>query len=311
MGQVDFRTYHIAKLYYIDHKKQNDIAQMLGISNMLVSRILKKAEAEKIVVFQVQSPNRLDWEAGNRIKQKYPHLKECFVVQVDPHEDGRTRLASVAADYIGDLFEDGTNIGVSWGQTLCKLARILRGGYYPNMHVLQMSGGFLCDSDVMMMPANIIQRISERMQGKAMYLNAPLFAPTADVAHTLRQDALFQCILDRASNMHISLYGVSRLNKNNTMKQVGALNEEDLCELESKGAIGDIMGCFIDAEGKLVEWAKKDCYMGVSLETAAQATHAICLAGETDKAPVMHLAMEKGFCNTAIISDQLAQILLK
>lgn len=62
----EFRIYHVAKLYYIDHMKQNDIAEMLSISPMLVSRILKRAEQEGIVTFQVRSPNQLDcsWARG-------------------------------------------------------------------------------------------------------------------------------------------------------------------------------------------------------------------------------------------------------
>lgn len=310
MAQTDFRTYYIAKLYYIDHIKQNDIAQRLGLSNMLVSRILKKAEAEGIVSFQVRSPNQLDWAMGYQIKQRYPALKEALVVQLDANEDARHRIATVAAEYIGDLLCDGVNIGVSWGQTICEIARVMRGGSYPNTNVLQMSGGFLCETDGMMMPSNIIQLISNRLQCKAVFLNAPLLVSSGDVSAMLRTDPLYQHIQDMAQHMHIALYGLSALGHTATMAQVGALSQEDIDELRSLGAIGDIMGYFIDEAGNMVNWSKQDCYMGVPVEVTAKATNAICVAGEPEKAAVLRRVVEKKLCNTLIITDTLAESLL-
>ncbi len=310
MSQTDFRTYYIAKLYYIDRMKQNDIAEMLNISNMLVSRALKKAEAEKIVVFQVRSPNQLDWDMGYRVKNKYPALKEALVVHLDAGENARHRIATVAAEYIGGLITDGCNIGISWGQTICEFAKVLQGGSYPGVNVLQMSGGFLYETNAMMMPSNLIQLISNRLQCKALFLNAPLFVPSEELSAMLRKDPLYQHVQEMAGHMHIALYGLSALGQGATMTQVGALQPEDIEELRNLGAIGDIMGYFLDKDGNMVNWSKKDCYMGVPVEVAARAINAICVAGEADKAPVLRRVLEKQLCNTVIITDDLAEQLL-
>ena len=49
--EKDFRLYLVAKMYYVEHMRQNDIAKAMGISNMMVSRLLKRAEEEDVVTF--------------------------------------------------------------------------------------------------------------------------------------------------------------------------------------------------------------------------------------------------------------------
>ena len=40
----DTRLYLVAKMYYIDQMKQNEIADVLQIQSMAVSRLLRRAE---------------------------------------------------------------------------------------------------------------------------------------------------------------------------------------------------------------------------------------------------------------------------
>ena len=49
--------FRVAELYYIDEFKQEKIARRLNISKYKVSRVLKKAKEESIVIIQVIKPN--------------------------------------------------------------------------------------------------------------------------------------------------------------------------------------------------------------------------------------------------------------
>ncbi len=306
----DFRLYHVAKLYYIDHVKQTEIAEMLGISNMLVSRILKRAETERIVTFQVKSPDKLNWETGNLVKKKYPMLKEALVVQLEQKENSRQQIGRVAAEYVANLMTENSILGVSWGRTICEFAKSLHGTSFPGAKVIQMSGGFLYENDMMMMPSNLVKLVSDRLQCEPVFLNAPLYVPTEETRRVLMQDPICQYVQRLAAKCHITIYGLSSLSESATTMHVGVLTQEDISELQEKGAIGDVMGFFIDANGELVDWSKKDCNIGVHLDVVAAAPHAVCLAGEEEKAAVLKKAIEKRYCNTIIISGSVAELLL-
>jgi deoxyribonucleoside regulator len=307
----DFRLFHVAKLYYIDHVKQTEIAEMLGISKMLVSRILKRAEEEKIVTFQVKSPEMLDWDAGIKIKKKFPMLKEALVVQVNPMDNGRQRIGRVAAEYVSSILTQQSILGISWGRTICEFAKAMHGLSFPKVKIVQISGGFLYENDMMMMPSNLVRLVSERLQGEPIFLNAPLYVPNQETRQVLMRDPMCLYIRRLIEQCQITVYGVSSINDTSTTMQVGVLNREDITELHTKGAIGDVMGFYIDKDGELLDWSKKDCIVSMSLDMVSNATHAICLANEIEKADVLKKAIEKKYCNTIILSGSLAELLLK
>ena len=309
--EKDFRLYLIAKMHYVDHMKQNDIAQTMGMSNMMVSRMIKRAEEEGIVTFHVHAPNKINWELGKKVKDRFPNLKEVLVVMPDADEDPRQIVAEAAAEYVQGLVENGNTIGLSWGRTILEFVNALRAPGVPGLKILQMSGGFLCEKNFEMMPANLVKIASEHLHANPCFLSAPMFVTSAEVRQSLMMDPLLQYLDDMFSSMDISIYGLSELDQATSMKEVGIVSESDIEELKAKGAVGDVMGCFLDAKGQIVEWSKTPCYMGASLQTVSKAPHAICLATGAHKSHIMKLAMEHNYCNTAIISYDLAYELLQ
>ena len=92
----DYRTYHIAKLYYVDGYKQSEIADMMHISTMMVSRVLKKAEAEGVVTIQVHAPNNMDVETAGALTKKNALLREAVVVRME-EGDAHHKIGMAAA----------------------------------------------------------------------------------------------------------------------------------------------------------------------------------------------------------------------
>lgn len=308
---TDYRTYHVAKLYYIDGYKQNEIAEMLHISTMLVSRLLKKAEEEKIVVIQVHAPNNNDAKMAGELRKKYPHLREATVVKMDPGVDRRQQLGQAAAQYVESIIHDDCTIGISWGKTLFSLVNSLHPTTSKNIRVLQLSGGFLFRSNHLMMPSNLLQLASERLRCEAIYLNTPIYVASKEVSHSLREDPYIRYALEESQNSEINLMGVSRLGEQSTMSLVSIIDETDLGELRFLGAIGDIMGEFVDSDGNVVTWSKSDCYMGAKIEKLHPQAYNICIAGEEEKAILVDLAIKKKYVNTLIVSQEVAQKMLK
>ena len=162
-----------------------------------------------------------------------------------------------------------------------------------------------------MMPSNMVKMASERLHAIPLFLNAPMFVASAEIKQSLMADPLLQYLNAQFDKMQISVYGISNIDQATTMKEVGILNKADIDELKKKGAVGDVMGYFLNGHGDVVEWSKTPCYMGASLETVSKAPNAVCLASGADQAGIRRLAVTRHFGNPLVISHDLACELLE
>lgn len=308
---TEYRMYHVAKLHYIDGLKQNEIAKMLNLSTMLVSRLLKKAEQEQIVTIHVRALGNQDLEAARLLRKRYPYLKEAIVVKVDEAVDTRKQIGQAAAQYLGDLVHDDMIIGLSWGKTLQEMAQSLSPTACQGVQVLQLSGGFLMGSDYLMMPSNLVKLASERLHSDAVFLNAPMFVASEEMCSMLVQEPAIHHALALSRESKINVMGVSCLNVSSTMSKVAIINQEDIDELRSLGAIGDVMGEFIDKNGEFVEWSKRRRCIGATVSNLSPDAYNICVAGELEKALIVDLSVRKRYVNTLVVSSALAREILK
>lgn len=305
----DYLLSAIAKLYYIDKVKQNEIAKRFNITSMTVSRYLKEAESKEIVTFHVKSPWNIDMEKGNQIMKKY-NLRDCIVVKIKENESISTTLGNFLANYVSARITDETTIGFSWGHTISKFVEAFPMLEVKNCNLLQLTGMFV-SSDYSVTPQNIISQISNKVSGRIYMTNAPLYVKTKDVRDQLIHDATNEQLWEFAKKSDINIIGVSGMDETASTIKRGTISAEDANELRSIGSIGDVAGTYIDNNGKIVDWSKSDCYTGVPLELISEAKNVICVAGEIQKANVIRKAAEQKYFNTLVTSDIVAQELLK
>lgn len=106
-----------------------------------------------------------------------------------------------------------------------------------------------------MMPSNLVKLASERLHSAAIFLNAPMFVPSDEICQMLVREPSIKYALELSRRSHINVMGVSCLSDASTMSKVEIINPQDLEELRALGAIGDVMGEFIDKNGEFVEWS--------------------------------------------------------
>jgi deoxyribonucleoside regulator len=307
--ESNFLLAEIAKLYYIDKVKQKEIADRFQITPMYVSRLLKKAEKEIIQIY-IKMPVSLDLEAGRTVKQKYK-LSECITLVNDNNENMRSKISKYLADYITNCIGDNSIIGLSWGQTILEFAKSLPFSNHNSCEVFQLSGGFLSESDYMINPSNLVKIVSEKLNCISWFLNAPFFIGNEEMKNQLLSDPNNRHFQELAGKSNFNIIGLSKLSRESTIFKVGVLQNSDIEELSSKGAIGDVAGFFIDKSGKEVEWSKSSLYIGASLSVISKAQNVICIAGEIDKVDVLRAALREKYFNILITSQEIAHKLIK
>src|SRR4030088_752806 len=133
----------IARLYYDRGLKQNQIAEQLEISQATISRLLKRAEEEKIVRVSIRVPVGAYPELEDEIEQIFG-VKEVVVVDCLSEDDQVLRdVGAAAAFYLETTLKPKEVIGISsWSSTLLAMVDAMQP--FPKgfeAEVIQILGG--------------------------------------------------------------------------------------------------------------------------------------------------------------------------
>src|ERR1700722_18435826 len=141
----DFRLItQIARLYHEERLSQTEIANKLGISQVTVSRFLKKAEEYHIVRTTVISPVGGFLELEELLERKFG-LRQVLIAEAsrDSEEAIPTAIGSTGAHFLETTVRSGEVIGVSDGRDyLLSMVQQMRPMWkIQNCKAVQMVGG--------------------------------------------------------------------------------------------------------------------------------------------------------------------------
>ena len=299
----------VAKKYYIDKIKQNEIARFFNVSTMMVSRLLKEAETRGIVTFHVKTPWQMDAELGRAVIEKYG-LQDCYVFNLQENEELSMKLGFLLADYFNQILpRKNAVVGVSWGNTISKFVEALPYIKVENLSLVQLTGSFPYNES-MVTPTEMLNRMSKKLDSKVYFLHAPLYVASEQMKNNLLNDPLNYTIEHMAEKADINIIGISNLsNTSNTLKS-GVISENDFKELVNLNSIGDLAGTFLDKNGDPIQWSKSVLNTGVSLGHIGKAKNVICVAGERCKLEIIRKTCEKKYYNTLFTTKHIAEGLL-
>jgi DNA-binding transcriptional regulator LsrR (DeoR family) len=300
----------VAKMYYIDKVKQNEIAKRFNITSMMVSRLLKDAETKGIITFHVKMPWQMDMDLSRAVKEKFG-LKDCYVFDIAENEELTFRLGSLLADYFSQILpRKDAIVGLSWGNTIMKFVESLPYIKAENLSLVQLSGAF-SGKGGNISPTDLLNAVSKKLDAKPYFLHAPLYAATVEMRNNFLNDPINHVIKQMAKKSDINIIGASELSRNSNTLKSGNINEDDFRELRSLNSIGDLTGIFLDREGNCLEWTKSSLYTGANLEEISKAKIVICVAGELRKLDVLYRSCLKKYFNTLFTTRILAEALLE
>jgi deoxyribonucleoside regulator len=83
----------------------------------------------------------------------------------------------------------------------------------------------------------------------------------------------------------------------------GYLDARDVAALVARGAVGDVVGRYIDADGAIVDPALDERTVGLGLDRLRAATNAIFVVAGVAKHDVARAVVTSGLC-TVIVTDE-------
>lgn len=304
----------IAQMYYVDGKRQSDIAKHLRISQATVSRMLKRGQEENIIRTSIVTPAGFYSELESQIRSKYD-LKEAIVVDCSEDSDGAimARIGEAAAHLFETTLHPDEIIGVSsWSETLLKMVdNIHPSKTRKARHVVQILGG-MGDPSVQSHANQLTTRLAKLTGAETNLLIAPGVAQSREAKLVLLSDTYVRETMNMFGKITLAIIGIGALEPSHLLARSGnVFSSRELTEIANAGGIGEIGLRFFDKNGKLVKTPFDDRVIGLTFDELSQIDRVVALAGGQTKTETIRGALHTGVVDFLITDKFTARRLVE
>jgi DNA-binding transcriptional regulator LsrR (DeoR family) len=303
-----------ARLYYEERLTQTEIAGKLGISQVAVSRLLRRAEEYGIVRTTVISPPGAFAELEGLLEERFG-LSQVVIAEAarDAEEAVLNAIGSAAAQLLETTLKSGEVIGISsWSASLLSMVDQMHPvRKIQNCTVVQMLGGI--GSPSAEKHANhLATRLARLVHGDARFLPAPGVVGSAGAAKILSQDPYVRETLEFFDRITLALVGIGSLEPSALVASSGnSFSAEELEIIQHNGAVGDICLRFYDANGREVKEPFGNRVIGIDLERLRRIRTTVGIAGGKRKFPAILAGLRGKWINTLVTDQYTADRLAK
>jgi deoxyribonucleoside regulator len=219
--------------------------------------------------------------------------------------DGVARAAATFIAGLGRL----PLIGVSWGRTMSAVARRLPPFWNDGVEVVLLNGAMniRASADA---ANNVAELFARSGNGSATLLPVPSIFGHAATRVALEQDPTIAAVLELGKRAPVICFGIGGITSESVLVKSGYLSASEQQELANKGAVGDILSRYIDANGSVVDQALDDRTIGLSLEACRTREIAIGVGTGGAKHAAIRACLRAKYFNVMVTDEQTARFLL-
>lgn len=300
----------VAWMYHVEGRTQEAVAAAFQISRARVIRLLQQAVEDGLVRVHLSGAHFNCVEVAEDLKATFG-LKDAVVAPTPSNADNlKETLGKAGALYLQRTLADGMTIATAWGTTLLEVARALQPQKLTSVSVVMMLGG-LSRNLPALNPNDIARRVAESVNGRMFSLFAPALVDDPKLRDLLMSDSNVKAPLDLVRASQVALIGVGTTGPNATLLETGVLSDFEMQALQAKGAVGDILARFFDADGQPVDSALNGRVVGLELEEVRRIPTTVLVAGGESKVRAILGALRGGYVTNVITDEASARRLLE
>ena len=300
----------VAWLYFMEGLTQADIAAKLGITRLRANRLLGEARESGLVNIQVNA-RLASCVALERQLVQETGLKDAVVVPTPADPDqipavlGRA-TAEYLARHLGENRVRG--LGIGWGTTLRETIRHLRSANLTDLSINSMMGGLTYGLELNTF--EIASEFARRVNGQCNYLAAPIYAGSPRSRDTILAQDVFRETFQRLATNDVALLSAGDLSRRSLLIRYGLPRDVTVDSLRAAGAVGDIMGTFLDARGQPVRHAVNKRVIAAPIEMLREIATVIVASGGLNKTAILAAVLRARLCSVLVIDELTARAAL-
>lgn len=296
--------------YYENEMTQADIARLLNVTRLRVNQAIQRAKSLGFVKIHIESPFLPRIEMQEDLKSAFG-LKRAIVspsneADYDYHRSVGAALAELLTERLAT--GDWKSLGVSWGLTLDSAIRKLSRQTHPKLEVVSILGGTAKGSTLNSF--GIASGFANVLGARYSVLTAPIYLSEGiDRDVFLSQYALKEHF-DKFASLDAVLLTCSNVSEKSFLVEHGlpqGLTPEALIDA---GAIGDVLGRFLDQDGRSVSAEVDNRTVGMPLDEVIAIPEKIMAAAGPHKVEIIKAACKRGLVDTLVTDDTTARLLL-
>lgn len=300
-----------AELYYESDKNQAEIAALLHITRWKVGRLLVQARERGFVRIEIVHPRARRAPLERALADRFG-LREAVVVPGlgdSDSDDLRLRVAEAAAEHLTTMRPTPRVLGVSWGRTMHEVASAVRPGWATGVNVVQINGGVSLNRRSSS-AANTAVMLAQKGGGAATMLPSPAILERVETKRAIESDRTVSDVLTLGRDASAYVFSAGVLESSSVLVESGYVSSSSLAELRRRGAVGDVLGRFVDADGMPVDPDLESRTIGLSLDALRAARTAMLVIAGEKKHDICRTVVANGLCSVLVTDELTATHLL-
>ncbi|TCR65285.1 sugar-binding transcriptional regulator [Bosea sp. BK604] len=299
-----------AWLYYREGLTQAEIAERLKLTRLRVNRLLVEARGSGLVNITINSALESCVRLEHALVAAFG-LKHAIVVP-SPADPGQiaAQIGKAAGEFVSGIVEEKPSgiFGVGWGGTLRETVRHVRAGQHRALAVTSMMGGLTYGIEINTF--EIASRFAGLWEAECHYLAAPIYAGTPQSRDTILAQDVFEAAFARIRATDVAILSAGDLSERSLLMRYGLPGDVGAAELVEAGAVGDVLGQFIDRDGHSIAHPINRRAIALPLAELSQIPTVILASGGLNKAAVIAASMRSRLASVLITDEDTAAAVL-
>lgn len=293
-----------AWLYHVEGLTQAQIGERMHLTRRRVNELLALALDKGVVRITFASALAENVALEAQLRATFG-LEEAIIAPTptDPHLIHPV-LGRAAAGFLDRLLPalKPRSIGIGWGGTLREtvqhMTRVSPGDHRPV--ICSMMGGLTRGAEVNTF--EIVRSFARTLDAHCHYFAAPIYADSAASRDLIVAQPVFRDLLDEAEGVDVSLLSVGDVTGKSLQVRYGLPPGTEISTLVAAGAVGDLLGRYLDRNGNPVDHPINRQVISPELERYRKIPCRIIASGGMHKREILRAVLTTSLA-THVVTD--------
>lgn len=296
-----------AWFYYVGGLTQQEVAERLGITRLRVNRIIGQARADGLVQIDIRLPLSSCVELEQKLAARFGLVAASVIPSISDTQAQAQIIGEAAGVLIQPLLKDGIRLGIGFGTSLKAAVRRLHNVKMPKSRVIALMGGLVTGSETNSF--EVCAEFVRTLGGTCTYITAPIYCPNAEARTALTTHGGIADALDEARRADLAILSCGALCSTSLLDHHDVFGQYR-ASLQAAGAVGEILGTFIDEHGKVVDHPLNERVMALHPDHLKSLPRSILLTSGMTKLPVTRAVLRGRYIDTIVTEEAVAEALL-
>ncbi len=297
-----------AWLHYAGGLTQAAVAKRLGLPSVKAHRLIARAVADGVVKVSIDGAIVECAQLESRLCDRFG-LDFCEVAP-DLGEDGLPlrALGLAGASFLRREIERGDYavIGLGHGRTLAAAVQQMPRFDAAGVRFVSLLGGLT--RNYAANPHDVMHRLAEKTGAQAYVMPVPFFANSAEDRQVLLSQHGVREVFDMSNNAPLKIAGIGTVDAGAQLVASGMIEPREITEINTVGGVGEMLGHFFDAQGRVLETTLTARTLAVDLLGRPE-SRIVAIAGGVAKVAAIRAVLRSGHLRGLITDEPTAQAL--